>query len=256
MLNGIKIDRGGALNVLHSRDFYKGKSFCFAGSWTPGCHYINDEYICHFVTHNRCVLMCSKSHMSTIENEPKDFIFDENGYCIGIDSDYWELVLPGLRDEATTKQEIIDLLGYEPADKADLDQKVDKVNGKGLSTNDFSNELKSKLEALNIKYNTTAYWNSAIGYIPQAGEIIIYSDRSTIDASGNQRNIPGIKIGSGNGYVQDLAFVGEETAHELFNHINDQIHHITQEERLRWNRKLNVTDNAEVVNGALVFNRN
>ena len=165
-------------------------------------------------------------------------------------------MLPGLRDEAKTKQEIVELLGYTPADEADLDLKVDKVDGLGLSKNDFSDAYKSKLEALNIKYNTTAYWNSAIGYIPPAGEIIIYADRSTVDVSGNTKIVPGIKIGSGNGYVQDLAFVGEDTAREIFNHINDQIHHITEEERIKWNRKLNVTDNAEVVSGALIFNRN
>lgn len=33
--------------------------------------------------------------------------------------------------------------------KSSLDDKVDKVKGKGLSTNDFTNELREKLEGLN-----------------------------------------------------------------------------------------------------------
>jgi hypothetical protein len=40
----------------------------------------------------------------------------------------------------------IDLSGY--ATKDDLNKKVDKVTGKGLSTNDFTDELKQKLEGL------------------------------------------------------------------------------------------------------------
>lgn len=53
------------------------------------------------------------------------------------------------------------------------------------------------------KHDTTANWNAAQGFIPLAGEIIIYDDYEQVDG----QNIPGIKIGTGNAYVQDLPFI-------------------------------------------------
>lgn len=105
-------------------------------------------------------------------------------------------------------------------------------------------------------YNTTAYWNSQIGYIPKAGEIIIYSDYKTIQVNGQNVTVAGIKIGSGNGYVQDLAFLEEAQAQDLLTHISDASVHIQAGERSYWNNKLNVTDSEEVVGEALIFNRN
>lgn len=107
-----------------------------------------------------------------------------------------------------------------------------------------------------VRQDTTAGWNAAVGFIPEAGEIIVYSDYSTKVVDGQTVNIPGIKIGSGNGYVQDLAFVSEDVADSIYAHIQDAVSHITAEERLKWNRKLNVNDSSEVVGETLIFNRN
>ena len=121
----------------------------------------------------------------------------------------------------------------------------------------LSAEDKTKLDAIGIHYNTTAYWNDLIGYIPSEGEIIIYSDYNTITQDGETMvYVPGVKIGSGNAYVQDLAFVGADTARTLLNHITDTTVHVTAEKRRFWDDKLNVNDEAEVVNEVLVFNRN
>jgi hypothetical protein len=47
--------------------------------------------------------------------------------------------------------------------KTDLDKKVDKVNGKGLSTNDFTNEEKEKLASIDLsKYATIEYVDQQI----------------------------------------------------------------------------------------------
>lgn len=107
-----------------------------------------------------------------------------------------------------------------------------------------------------VKSGTTAYWNSATGYVPQAGEIVIYTDYKTMTKNGRIVNVPGIKIGSGNGYVQDLAFLGEADSEALMSHINNSTVHITNAERTAWNNKLNVSDAQEVVNEVLIFNRN
>lgn len=64
---------------------------------------------------------------------------------------------------------------------------------------------------------------------------------------------PAIKIGDGNSYVGDLSYVtagDTDTTDTLMQHINDNIRHITQEERNRWNN--NIVD-ARVENGTLMF---
>ena len=183
------------------------------------------------------------------------FIFDESGTCIGVDSIYWTFVLSGVTGSISSES-IIRVLGYVPANESDLQWKVDKIPGYGLSQNDFTNEYRDKLQSLNIKYNTTAYWDAEIGFVPEKGEIIVYSDYKTKNVNGTIINIPGIKIGSGNGYVQDLGFLNEDEIHDLYEHMNDDIRHITAEERKKWNSKLNVTDAEEVIQDTLILNRN
>lgn len=60
------------------------------------------------------------------------------------------LSTPGLNDKLddfVTKQELSDALSTLPTNE-DLNNKVDKVEGKGLSTNDFTDEDKAKLDSL------------------------------------------------------------------------------------------------------------
>ena len=131
---------------------------------------------------------------------------------------------------------------------AELLNKVDKA--------EFDALVESLPDISGIKCETTEYWNNAIGYIPEPGEIIIYSDYQTKEVDGQIINIPGIKIGSGNGYVQDLAFLNQDLADALYDHITNVSIHATPEEKRLWNNKLNVDDNAEVVEENLIFNRN
>ena len=106
------------------------------------------------------------------------------------------------------------------------------------------------------KSKTTAEWNASSGFIPEAGELIIYSDYQTVTEGGETRYIPGIKIGSGNAYVQDLAFMGARDSEILIAHIHDAIMHTTAAEKAFWNNKLNVNDSSEVVEETLILNRN
>lgn len=117
-------------------------------------------------------------------------------------------------------------------------------------------EDKRKLDSIGIHFNSTEYWDNDVDYIPGAGEIVIYSDYKTIEKNGVSINVPGIKVGSGNGYVQDLAFVGEADAESLLAHISDTAAHTTAAEKLFWSRKLNVEDSHEVSGETLIFNRN
>ena len=107
-----------------------------------------------------------------------------------------------------------------------------------------------------MQTGTTAYWNSRIGFVPDAGTLIVYTDYKSEIVDGVSVDIPGIKVGSGNAYVQDLAFIDEGIASDLLEHVDDNVRHIIASERALWNSKLNVDDNMEVVGEALIFNRN
>ena len=102
----------------------------------------------------------------------------------------------------------------------------------------------------------TEFWNAQVGFIPEEGQIIVYTDYKTTEVDGQTVNVPGIKIGTGNGYVQDIVFVDQADSDALLAHINNTDMHITSAERDKWNGKLNVTDMQEVVGETLIFNRN
>lgn len=119
------------------------------------------------------------------------------------------------------------------------------------------------------KHDTTANWNNAVGFIPLPGEIIIYDDYQTKTWTEMEYgelvtktvNIPGIKIGTGNAYVQDLAFIDEDLRDKLLAHINNAEIHTTLAEKLFWNNKLNTDDSYDITHGelqdeTLILNRN
>lgn len=117
---------------------------------------------------------------------------------------------------------------------------------------------------IQMKRDTTANWNNAVGFIPLDGEIIIYTDYKTItevvDNQNVTKNIPGIKIGDGNAYVQDLPFMDNDLRDALMAHIANTNVHVTLNDKSFWNNKLNYDDtleiNDELVNETLVLNRN
>lgn len=119
---------------------------------------------------------------------------------------------------------------------------------------------------IQLKRDTTEHWDNAIGFIPLPGEVIVYTDFDEIkytDETGAEKTkqIPNIKVGTGNAYVQDLAFVDEKTRDLLLQHIYDLDLHTTINEKLFWNNKLNVDDAEEQITGeleeeTLILNRN
>lgn len=137
-------------------------------------------------------------------------------------------------------------------DQDELNRQLYETAQRWVSENYVSNtELDTKFQI-----GTTEYWNSKSTYLPRLGDVIIYSDYETKTVDGVTITIPGIKVGSGNAYLSDLAFVGEKERDELLAHIADPDAHITVEERDFWNNKLNVDDTEEVVGETLILNRN
>jgi len=106
----------------------------------------------------------------------------------------------------------------------------------------------------NVYTDTTANWNSKLSYIPEKGDIIIYTDKGTIYEDDTTKLVPGVKIGDGLAYCVDLPFVGDDMVSDLIKHINDNIRHIAQQERIRWNNKVNCQDTVQ--DETLILNRN
>ena len=138
--------------------------------------------------------------------------------------------------------------------KKHFGENLEKINSLGLVTQSANGLMsavdKAKLDGINIQCKTTAEWNSDPTFIPKLGEIIIYSDNGLFYNDLNQPIVvPNIKIGDGNAYCIDLPFVTDAIRNQIIislnDHINDNVRHITAEERQFWNNKLNYTISGE-----------
>lgn len=121
---------------------------------------------------------------------------------------------------------------------------------------------------IQLKRDTKANWNTAAGFIPLRGEVIIYEDfaQYEVEEYGETvvRNIPNIKIGDGTTPVQDLPFVDKDLRDRLMEHINNQDIHVTLGDKARWDNKVNIDDSKEytedsveyrLLNDTLIFTR-
>ena len=122
------------------------------------------------------------------------------------------------------------------------------------------NAAGERIEGQAIVYNvytdTTAMWNQKTGYVPQQGDIIVYSDKGQIvNDQGETVDVPGIKIGDGNAYVVDLPFVGSDDSSQILTelraHTSNTAIHVTPEEKHFWNNKIN----CDVNDGNLILSR-
>lgn len=157
----------------------------------------------------------------------------------------------------------LDPTALNPIRLSELEKAVDLLKSFGIVRYDANQNLTDKqkkqvkdnigiTDSGEILINTTEYWNSKLGYIPPAGTIIIYTDKGQIDG----KAVPGIKIGSGNAYIQDLAFVSEEIENILLNHVDNSNVHVSLEDKSKWNNKVNIDDRVTDVDGeTIIFTR-
>lgn len=108
-----------------------------------------------------------------------------------------------------------------------------------------------------LAVDTVAGWASDPGFVPAAGQIVVYSDGG-VRSDGSV--YPRIKIGDGNAYAVDLDFVGDDladriraNAQALSDHEADMVRHVTAAERAYWNDK--VTTSSVVADGTLVVTK-
>lgn len=94
-----------------------------------------------------------------------------------------------------------------------------------------------------VSENTSTGWDEDKLYIPKAGEICVFSDTGKI------------KVGDGVVPVVDLPFIAQSdydaVIDELHEHTRNYQVHVSQEDRERWNNKLNY----EIVGSELILNR-
>ena len=93
------------------------------------------------------------------------------------------------------------------------------------------------------KADTVDNWAHNGDFVPLQGEIYIYTDaiaKEIEDSEGNTLTVyePRMKIGDGVTPISQLAYLSQELEEKLNAHIEDTVRHITQDERVKWNSKL------------------
>ena len=101
--------------------------------------------------------------------------------------------------------------------------------------------------------NTTEDWNERLGFISEKNVLYIYTDYRVIEKDGEEILLPGLKVGDGKSYLIDLPFLNSTSDIDqvMIDHINNNVIHISAEERAFWNNKLNYQLQDEI----LVLNR-
>ena len=101
---------------------------------------------------------------------------------------------------------------------------------------------------------TKSDWDSDRTLISEKDVLYIYSDYKVIQNEDQDFYIPGIKLGDGKTYLIDLPFlnnINSDIDKQILQHVKNKDIHITSQQRLFWNNKLNLT----MDNENLVFNR-
>lgn len=102
----------------------------------------------------------------------------------------------------------------------------------------FYNIISGRInQKLTVVAKTKQQWESENRQTSQPGVLYVTTDYKTVTKDETTYNIPGFKLGDGNGYIVDLPYatVDEQT---FFDHVNDRVIHITQGEREFWNNKV------------------
>lgn len=96
----------------------------------------------------------------------------------------------------------------------------------------YNSKLKQYIdERCKIFYDTTENWNAKPDLIGGEGYIYIYSDWCH---SPTGQVIAGFKVGDGVTLLKDTIFIDQI----MYDHMNNNTIHITQQERENWNNKI------------------
>lgn len=125
------------------------------------------------------------------------------------------------------------------------------INGTISATNGISGNFAAKIAVLSgnvagssglspemIHWGSSDYWNSLPDMVGQKSHIYIYSDYWSVTNDGKSVLVPNIKIGDGSAFLIDNPFITDSVEELCQMHIEDEIRHITEEERTVWNNKV------------------
>lgn len=103
--------------------------------------------------------------------------------------------------------------------------------------------------------NSKQVWNLEPQLISEKDVLYIYTNYKTINVDDEQITIPGLKIGDGKSYLIDLPFFNDiSNFNDIFmDHINNKVIHVSMEDRMFWDNKLNLFLEAQEQN--LILNR-
>ena len=101
-----------------------------------------------------------------------------------------------------------------------------------------------------VLYGSRAYWEARPDFVPSEGQLIVWTDHGSVtDSEGTVTKVPGFKFGDGNAYNLDLPFVGDDVAMRmedaLREHAEDMEIHVSSDDRIKWDGKLDVDDNVQ-----------
>lgn len=120
-------------------------------------------------------------------------------------------------------------------------------------------KIKNNLNNKIIYYSKKkSEWDLDKDFISQKNVLYIYSDYKSINKDEEQIFIPGLKIGDGTTYLIDLPFInntnnGSEIEQIILDHIDNNMIHVSAEEKNFWNNKINLLLQPE--SQTLIFNR-
>ena len=112
---------------------------------------------------------------------------------------------------------------------------IDSITGLQQTLSDFADLIGAKAS---IRLGTKEYWDNNPLIIPAKGELIVYTDYSSKEVSGQTMYIPRMKIGDGSVVVCDLPFIGDDIELLIQAHILDDDLHLRYGERQFWNNKV------------------
>lgn len=104
----------------------------------------------------------------------------------------------------------------------------------------------------NVRFqvDTTENWNKKIGFIPKTGEAIVYSDHRSFMRDGELVFVPGLKIGNGSSFLQNLPFTDNQCdtiQSDLEQHKANTNMHTNAYEKSAWNEKVSTSVNGEIL---------
>lgn len=108
-----------------------------------------------------------------------------------------------------------------------LGGKVDKVSGKGLSANDFSNEYKTKLDSLSN--------NASVDYESMSAQLLTHTSNANIHLSTEDKNAIALITAKADKTYVDNQLLLKASASTVDGHTSNSTIHVTQAEKDIWN---------------------